>query len=209
MNLHDRSVHFCQHVFYVSEDVYEPAEDTFLLARNLNMNEGELVLDMGTGCGIFAVLAAEKARRVVAVDVNPHAVACTKKNAEFNGVGAIVETRIGNLFEVIEVDEKFDLIVFNAPYLPVENHEGKSWVEKAWAGGKTGRFVIDQFIDNVSRHLAGDGRILLVQSSLSNVEKTLHRLSKLGLSASIIDQEKLEFERIVLIEARKKYSVIE
>ena len=202
MNLSNKKVHFGKYAFTVAGDVYHPAEDTFLLARNLTVKEGERVLDMGTGCGILAVLAAEKASQVVAVDINPHAVACTQKNAELNG--AEIETRVGNLFEAVEVDEKFDLIVFNAPYLPVEFGEGKTWVGKAWAGGKTGRVVIDRFIDIVPRHLTGNGRILLVQSSLSNVERTLKRFSQASLHAVIVDEEKLDFERIVLVKAKKR-----
>lgn len=202
-----RRVFFGEHVFVILESVYEPAEDTFLLAENLAVNEGERVLDMGTGCGILAVLAAEKASKVVAVDINPHSVACAEKNAELNGVAEKVETRLGNLFEAVNTDEEFDLILFNAPYLPVEKGEGKSWAEKAWAGGKTGRKVIDRFIDEASKYLAAKGRILLVQSSLSNVEETLIRFSRHKLQAAILREEKLDFEKIVLIEARKPSSL--
>jgi release factor glutamine methyltransferase len=48
-------------VFHVFEDVYEPAEDTFLLAENLSVNKDDTILDVGTGCGIIGVLAAKKA----------------------------------------------------------------------------------------------------------------------------------------------------
>jgi len=199
-----KKIFFGKYAFEVAGEVYEPAEDTFLLARNLSVTQGERVLDMGTGCGILAVLAAERASKVVAIDVNPYATACAQKNAELNGVAGKVETRLGNLFEAVEADEKFDLIVFNAPYLPVEKGEGKSWVEKAWTGGKTGRMVIDRFIDKAAEHLTQSGRILLVQSSLSKVEKSLERFSRANLRASVVDREKLDFEEIVLIEARRK-----
>lgn len=202
MNYQPKKVFFGKYVFAVSDEVYEPAEDTFLIAHNLSVSGGEKVLDMGTGCGILAVLAAEKTSEVVAVDVNPHAVACAKKNAELNGVAAKVETRLGNLFDTVEADEKFDLILFNAPYLPVERDEGKSWIEKAWAGGKTGRTVIDQFISKASKYLTENGRILLVQSNLSNVEETLRRFLPHKLRATLVGEEKLAFEKIVLIEAR-------
>ncbi|MFQ6068778.1 MAG: HemK2/MTQ2 family protein methyltransferase [Candidatus Bathyarchaeia archaeon] len=204
MNSRHKKVFFGKYFFVIFEEVYIPAEDTFLLARNLSVNKGERVLDMGTGCGVLAVLVTEKTSKVVAVDVNPYAVACAKKNAELNGVTAKVEVRLGDLFDTFEDDEKFDLILFNAPYLPIERGEGKSWIEKAWAGGKTGRAVIDRFIDEVSKYIMMNGRILLVQSSLSNVEKTLGRFSQRKLCATIVDEEKLDFEKIVLIKARKQ-----
>lgn len=88
--------------------MYEPAEDTFLIAENLSVTDGEKILDMGTGCGILAAIAAEKANRVVAVDVNPHAVNCAKKNADLNGVGVKVEVHQGNLFSSVKDTERFD-----------------------------------------------------------------------------------------------------
>lgn len=203
MSYRHKKVFFGKYVFVVSGEVYEPAEDTFIIARDLSVSRGEKVLDMGTGCGILAVLAAEKASEVVTVDVNPHAVACAKKNAELNGVATKVETRLGDLFDAVEADEKFDLILFNAPYLPVERDEGKSWIEKAWVGGETGRTVIDRFINKASKYLTENGRILLVQSSLSNVEETLRRFSQHKLRATLVGEEKLAFEKIVLIEARR------
>jgi release factor glutamine methyltransferase len=202
MNSLSKDVFFGRYIFEVPPEVYEPAEDTFLLAKNLSVKNGASVLDMGTGCGILAVLAAEKASIVVAVDINPHAVACTLRNAEFNGVKTKTEVRLGCLFEAVEAEEKFDVILFNAPYLPVERDEGVDWVEKAWAGGETGRAVIDKFIEQAFNHLAVGGCILLVQSSLSNVEETLRRLRQHALRAAVVDEEKLDFERIVLIKAK-------
>ena len=204
MNSLNKSVFFGKYVFEVPPDVYEPAEDTFLLAKNLSVKDGARVLDMGAGCGILAVLAAEEASIVVAVDINPHAVACTLRNAELNGVKTRIEVRSGDLFEAVGAEEKFDVILFNAPYLPVERDEGVNWVEKAWAGGETGRAVIDKFIEQASNHLEVGGRILLVQSSLSNVEETLRRLRQHALHAAVVDEEKLDFERIVLVEAKKE-----
>jgi release factor glutamine methyltransferase len=204
MNSLSKSVFFGKYVFEVPPDVYEPAEDTFLLAQNLSVKDGASVWDMGAGCGILAVLAAEEASIVVAVDINPHAVACTLRNAGLNSVKTKIKVRLGDLFEAVGAAEKFDVILFNAPYLPVERDEGVNWVEKAWAGGETGRAVIDKFIEQASNHLEVGGRILLVQSSLSNVEETLRRLRQHALHAAVVGEEKLDFERIVLVEAKKE-----
>jgi len=191
------------YVFLVDEKVYEPAEDTFLLAENLKVEEKEVVLDMGTGCGILAVLAAKKAKKVVATDMNPHAIKCAEKNAKMNGMEKKIEFRLGDLFQPIRPDETFSLILFNAPYLPSEPYEEKSWTERAWAGGPSGRKVIDRFIMDVPEFLTVNGRILLVQSSLSDIDKTLEKFNKTGLKARVIAEAKFPFERIVLIEAKR------
>ena len=193
---------FKDHVFYVLENVYEPAEDTFLFAENLHVNKDDFVLDMGTGCGILGVLAAKKARSVIAVDINPHAVCCTKMNAKLNRVERKVNILQGDLFQPIREGEKFDVILFNPPYLPSEKEEQKTWVEKAWAGGPDGRELINKFLLKASKYLKVNGRILLVQSTISNVERTMQTLEKAGLHAKVVAEEKVAFETIVVIEAR-------
>jgi len=187
--------------FYVSQRVYEPAEDTFLLAENLVVNENDVVLDVGTGCGILGVLAAKKTEKVAATDISPYAVNCARMNASENGVLAKMDIRLGNLFEPIKKNEKFDMIIFNAPYLPTSASEKKSWIGKAWAGGQSGRDIIEPFLSEVPKYLKKKGRILLVQSSLSNIDKTVRRFKEGGLDAKIVAEKKFPFETIVVIKA--------
>ena len=196
-----RKIFFDEYTFHVSKDVYLPAEDTFLLAENLVVNKNDVVLDMGTGCGILGILAAKRARRVVAVDVNPHAVRCAKMNAKLNGVAEKMELLQSDLFSAVKKKEKFDLIIFNAPYLPSEMREEKNWIERAWAGGPTGRQLIDQFILQAPSYLKKGGRILLVQSTLSDLEETMQKLGEERFCARVVAQKKVAFETIVVIEA--------
>lgn len=191
---------FKDYVFRIDEHVYEPAEDTFLAAENMRVAEDDNVLDIGTGCGILAVLAAKKAKNVVAIDINPHALKCARRNAETYSIKNI-EFRYGNLFQPLERNERFSLIIFNSPYLPSEPNEEKSWFEIAWAGGPSGRQVIDRFIEDVHKFLTDAGRVLLVQSSLSDVDRTLQLFKEKNFQASIVAQVKVPFESIVLVEA--------
>ena len=201
--VYPKKVYFKDHVFLVDEHVYEPAEDTFLLAEKMTVTEDDTVLDMGTGCGILAVLAAEKAKSVLAVDINPYAIQCASRNAETNGVKERIEFRHGDLFQPINPNENFSLILFNAPYLPSEPDEEKSWVGKAWAGGSNGRKVIDRFVMDAPSFLAAGGKIQLVQSSLSDVNRTIKMFSERNLRAMVVAQVKVAFERIVLVEAKR------
>jgi release factor glutamine methyltransferase len=204
MNSPRKKIFFDNCVFYVLKDVYEPAEDSFLLAENLAVNQNDLVLDVGTGCGILGILAAEKAKKVVAIDVNPHAVSCARMNAELNGVTGKMDIRLGNLFEPVEGNEKFNVIVFNAPYLPSERSEQKTWIQRAWAGGPSGRELIDQFISQAPRYLMEKGKIILVQSTLSNVDETIRKLEEERLRAVIVAKKKVAFETIVVILAERQ-----
>ena len=72
-------------------------------------------LDLGTGSGFQALLAAEHSDRVVAADRNPRAVEMAVFNARLNGL-AHVEGGVGDLFHPVR-GETFDLIVSNPPFI--------------------------------------------------------------------------------------------
>ncbi|MDI6847865.1 MAG: hypothetical protein QMD23_07065 [Candidatus Bathyarchaeia archaeon] len=88
--------------------------------------------------------------------------------------------------------------------MPSEPSENKSWLERAWAGGVAGRQVIDRFICEAPKYLKKDGHILLMQSTLSDVDKTLRRFEKNCLKTSIVAKRDLPFfETIVLVKAER------
>ena len=175
--------------------VYEPAEDTFLLAEHLAVKEGDIGLDMGTGTGLIALLMAKKADFVLGVDVNPFAIELAKKNSELNGIKN-VKFILSDLFE--NVSGEFDVITFNAPYLPGKPEEP---IDLALVGGKSGREVLDRFIREVRDYLKPGGVVQIVQSSITGVEETLKLLKKAGLSGKIVTKRHVFFEDIVLINA--------
>jgi len=202
MHSSTKKVFFSEYVFTIFEDVYEPAEDSFLFAENLVAHDNDSVIDVGTGCGILGVVAATRANRVLAVDINSKAVGCAKENAKLNRVDHKMLFMVGDLFRSIKVRKQFDLILFNAPYLPCEEFEGDSRLVRAWAGGSSGRRLIDRFIQAAPKYLRPEGRILLMQSTLSDVEETLHSFEETSLRADVIARQVLPFfEAIVLIKA--------
>ncbi|PKL71223.1 MAG: methyltransferase, partial [Methanobacteriales archaeon HGW-Methanobacteriales-2] len=156
-------------------EVYEPAEDTFLFAENLQVGRRDRVLEIGTGTGIIAIIVSRKCSTVIATDINPQAIDCTAKNIIANKAYN-VELRKGDLFEPVP-DEKFDLILFNTPYLPTSEEERfDDELDAAWDGGEDGRKVIDRFLSDVKGHLNPGGRVQLVQSSLSDINETIEKL---------------------------------
>lgn len=204
MLLSYKKVFFEDYVFYVPENVYEPAEDSFLLAENLRVRKGDFVLDMGAGCGILGIIAAAKASHVVAADINPYAVRCAKENAKLNHVMDKMSFICGDLFTPLREGEMFDLILFNAPYLPTKYRKADFWLERAWAGGRRGREVINRFINEAPKRLKPKGLILLIQSSLSNVNETLEKFERNGLKASVAAKKVLPFfETLFLVKAER------
>ena len=111
------SMEFLGRKLVVDRNVFAPAppELNLLSATVLKeVKERDVVLDMGTGSGIQAILAASKARRVLAVDVNPDAVRCARRNVALNGLMNRVQVKQSNVFE--EVRGRFDLILFDPPF---------------------------------------------------------------------------------------------
>ena len=180
-------------------EVYDPAEDTMLLASNLDARENMNVLEIGVGSGYVSLIAAQKAESVVGIDINPHAARLAKTNSKLNGIEN-VEFIVGDLFSPIS--SRFDLILMNPPYLPEnENHHG--YIDYSWNGGSDGRSLTDRFIDEVREYLENDGRIQIVQSSLSKHDKTIRKLGERGFKVRIVAECRHFFENIVLIEATR------
>tara|TARA_Y100000310_G_scaffold336309_1_gene420471 strand:+ start:265 stop:792 length:528 start_codon:yes stop_codon:yes gene_type:complete len=166
-----------------SDEVYLPREDSWALqkvvSKYITKNKPQRVLDMGTGCGIQAITAKiYGAKEVVGVDIDPAAIELAEKNAKLNKVD--IKFIVSDLFER-DIGEDFDLIVFNAPYLPPIPP-----LDPQWSGGEK---FIEKFISQAKDHLAHQGKILFVYSSKSPV-KFRH---------SVVSQEELEDGEILFI----------
>jgi release factor glutamine methyltransferase len=187
-------------VLYVHPEVYEPAEDSFALAKRVPALAGGNVLDVGTGSGLLALVAKSEDSDVTGVDVSEVAVENAKFNASQNGLDC--KFMVSDLFS--NVDGDFDLIIFNPPYLPTgEGEEVKGSLDKAWNGGEGGREVIDRFLDNFQFFLKPDGALLTLASSLSGVEQTLARLRKHGFDPKVVEEVKMFHETLSVIVAKR------
>ncbi|RLI00230.1 methyltransferase [Candidatus Bathyarchaeota archaeon] len=198
-----KTIYYDGHPLLVHNQVYEPAEDSFLLADNLRLTPCSKVLDLGSGCGIIAVKAAELGCEVVAVDINPYAVYCVKKNAELLGLRDRIEVLRTDLFASFRLGRVFDVVIFNPPYLPTSDFKLGGWLEKAWDGGRSGREVIARFVDEVGDYLKDGGEVFMVQSSLSKVEETLKQFREKGFKPKILVKIDFDFETLFLINAKK------
>ena len=138
--------------------VYDPAEDSHLLAEVVRKYATGSVLDMGTGSGVLALEAAKKksVKKVLAVDVDPQAVAYVKK---FKAKKLTVKK--SDLFSNIK--GKYNTVIFNPPYLP----QDKGIEDLALYGGKRGYELTLKFLGDVGEYMVSDGTLLLLFSSLT------------------------------------------
>lgn len=179
-----------------SDQVYPPAEDSALLLRAAlrEVRPTDRVLEVGTGSGYVAVGLTNRAASVVATDINPHAVRCTRAR----GVAAVRTDLVSGL------SGPFDLIIFNPPYLPTLPRERiDDWLEYALDGGPTGRAVIERFVTDAGRVLSPFGRILLLVSSLTDPDAVRELFSRQGFVSFIVDSEPLEDETLYVLRATR------
>ncbi len=190
------------------QEVYAPAEDSFLLQDcviNFCRNRAEIegrkisnILDIGTGTGIQAISASSFAQRVIAADVNEEALKVAGENIREKGIKNIKLIK-SDLFKNIP-RQKFELILFNPPYLPAEKRQ-KLQKSLAVDGGKKGSEIIWRFLKSAKAHLADDGAVLLLFSTLTgDVERILERC---GYKFKKIAEEKLFMEKLLVYELRK------
>lgn len=181
----------------ISEHVYEPSEDSFLLADAAlsEIKGSERILEMGCGSGLIsAVIKANTKANVIGIDINPHAAKCSRKNG--------VEVIRGDLLSCIK--GLFDLMIFNPPYLPTEIGEReKGWINAALDGGYDGRKVIYRFLEDAGRCLLPDGKILMLVSSLTGIEEIRSKMIFLGYSLEDNRHEKYMYEQLTVISASK------
>jgi len=170
--------------------VYQPAEDSYLfskfLEKYLSKHKINSYLDMGAGKGILSETVSKvlDKKNILAADINPEAVKLVKQKGF-----KTVET---NLFEKIK--DKYDLITFNAPYLPRDSREPKD-SQIVTTGGKRGDEISLKFLKQAKKHLNKNGKIFLLISSLTPQDK----LNKYNLK--IVAKKKIFMEELLILQA--------
>ncbi len=201
--------HFQNLTIFLHPHVYDPAEDTFLLLDALDVDPSDSVFEIGTGTGIISLACALTAKKIVCSDINPNAVELVKKNILINNdkLEAMINVRLGSLFNVLRKDEQFDLIIFNPPYLPTSEDEyvdDHGWFDTSVSGGKTGLDVTILFLEKLSMYLADNGRAFIILSSNSPKDLYQRMLEKYGLKSKTIETKSFSDETIEVHRITKK-----
>ena len=148
------------------------------------------MLEVGCGSGFISRELALRVRSLLATDINPHAIRATKAKG--------IEAVRADLFQGIR--GKFDLILFNPPYLPTKAEERNTqWINYALDGGECGRETIDRFLKCLPDHLCPGGRALLLVSSLTGPKEVHDMASDAGLTVKTVANVGCFFERLYVL----------
>ncbi len=167
--------------------VYNPQEDSKLLAEAVEKYAFGKVLDLGTGTGIQGIIAALRGCEVTFADINASAIANARRNAQNNNVGGTFI--VSDMFENIR--DQYNTLIFNPPYLRSKIVGGK---DADIAGGVEGRELIDRFLEGYAQHVMRDHTVLLLESSINKYEQDVGRLH-----AEIVGKAHYFFEDIVVL----------
>jgi release factor glutamine methyltransferase len=163
------------------------ADGSQLLADVLEqeVRPGDVFLDMGTGSGAMAIVAARQGcKKVVAIDISPVSVACAKNNVDHHAFTKHIDVRQGNLFNALQPEEKFSLIAFNPPFMDGCPND---WLEAAMYDSdyKT----LKRFFSEFPGFLKPSGRLLIVFSEAGNVQMLEALMQKSGMKFEMVKSD--------------------
>ena len=171
----------------LSNETYQPAEDTYFLEDHIKNEKGDTALDIGSGSGYLTKSLAKSFRFVVGTDINYESLRSQINKPEnlvcCNGSDAL--------------SRQFDLIICNMPYLASDEI-----LDIATDGGDEGIVVPMKIIKSAKNCLKLGGTFLFVTSSLSNYQKLVARTRKEGFDVEIKAKKKLFFEELIIIRAK-------
>ncbi len=167
--------------------MYKPSDDTFLLAECIAHIKGDYALDICTGSGYIASILRKNFKYVVATDIDLKALLYVK--------GLDDDIHILCCKGASCINRRFDLITLNPPYLPSSSND------ITVDGGEEGVEVTLEIMNECIELMHKDTRMLIVSSSLANINKILEFNS---LRCKIIRSKRISFEDIIIIEAMLK-----
>jgi release factor glutamine methyltransferase len=166
-----------------------------LIARDLRNLR---VADVGTGSGLLALLAARGGAQVTALDINPVAVECARANAARNQLSDSVTSTVSDLFDNVQPESRFDLIVSNPPFYP---RSAETAPDHAFAAG-FGHAFMSRLADALPSRLVDGGGLLIVHSSDTDFSPIAEALGRVGFGGRTVREHRGFFETLTVREFR-------
>jgi release factor glutamine methyltransferase len=169
---------------------------SLLLAEHIPDLRGQVVVDLGTGSGLFAIISLlQGARKVYLLDTYDKAIILALENGERNGVGhGMVHLPLGSSMVPLPVGERVDVILSNPAQLPLPERESEN---SPFYAGPEGRAMIDQLIQEAPDKLNSSGRLLMTHNSLANLGKSFDQFAAVGMTARIVAEREIAFRPFI------------
>jgi release factor glutamine methyltransferase len=152
---------------------------------------GAEVLDMGTGSGVCALVAAEFTHRVVAVDIDETAVRCATLNTLLNHAEDRVRVLQGDLFAPVAA-QRFDLVMFNPPFL---RGTPQNDADRAWRSTD----VAERFASELRAHLRPQGQALVLLSSYGDPALFLREFRRHSFEVRVVSERRFVNEKLAVL----------
>ena len=208
------------------QNVYEPAEDSFLLIDslendleqiNFDKNKKITSIELGCGSGLVSCCYLSKLKELninilnhYCVDINKDAVNLTQNLLKNYNLDNNVNVLEGDLFNNFDKNIIFDIIIFNPPYVTTDNEEYERALKEkdiyaAWAGGKKGSETINRFVNDLKGHINENSIIFLLLSKENDYENIIHNLKQLyNFECEILMRKQFKNERLCVFKFYNK-----
>jgi len=193
--------------FESTVDVYEPAEDSFLLLdtleddlKNIKDIQPNVIVEIGSGSGIIISALAKALKSsafCIAIDISDKACEVTKETASLNSVQ--VDVVRGDLLSCVKQCSLIDILVFNPPYVVTPDDEITGSIQRSWAGGANGRLVIDRLLNQLHLLLTSNSIFYLVVIKENNPQELIDVMKKKGFTGKQVNYRKVRGEQLSVL----------
>jgi len=186
-----RIANFLGYKIIIHKNVF-PVDSPFsfsstITAKRIPESAG-IVLDVGTGTGVQAIISAERgAKKVIAIDIDNNSLENARENVKFHKLENVIEVRKSDLFENIKKEEKFDLIISQLPFADADykNPVGHFLFD---AGFK----LHERLLKDAKKHLNKNGKVFVPSGDVANEKRLLELIGKYGYEVINVEQEKFQ-----------------
>jgi release factor glutamine methyltransferase len=153
----------------LSEHTFPPSTVSRLMADAIQVEPDDVVIDIGCGSGVLAIIAAKLgAAHVFAVDISPDVVTVGTENAASQGVADRLTVLRGDLFAPVPEDVAADVIIGDVSGIPDSLAAESGWFPSKIGGGPRGSELPIRMLREARRRLKPGGRLFLPTGSLQD-----------------------------------------
>ena len=182
-------------MYEISENVFNPKYyfTSEFMATHILVGPQDLVLDMGTGSGIQAITAGQRAASVIAVDINPEAVKFAEMNVKAHGLENTVTVMESDLFSFFDPCRGFNVILFTPPYL-----DGTPETDFDHALYDNKKQLVARFFSEAKLYLKPGGYVQMLYSSIADPERAMEIAEGLGWNHKLVASQETGTEKFLI-----------